>query len=122
MLHFKSPQDLLQLSPEHSAYPIVSDLVQRIIVDYQSEGCTYAPEDDGWIALVEPCDLDRSLTDIWPDGGYLTDLLWEGFTRQDGHYVGVYLANNQWGLVVVVPDAPWINGALRNVIEDNLDP
>ena len=39
-----------------------------------------------------------------------------------GFYIAIYLANNEYGLCFVIPDAPWVNGELREVIEDNLDP
>jgi hypothetical protein len=122
MKHFKSAEDLQQLSSDDPAYPIVTDLVQRLIVDYEADGFGYDPEADGWVVLVEPHDVDRGITEIWDADTTLADLLWEGFTQRDGHYIGVYLANNQFGLAVVIPDAPWLNGKLRSVIQYHLDP
>lgn len=121
MIHFKSAQDLHQLSPDDPAYPMVADLVQRLIVNYEAEGFTYDPDADGWVVLIQEGDVDQPLTDIWDDGTKLTDLWWEGFSRQDGFLIGIYLANNQFGLCFVLPDAPWVNGELRRVIEENLE-
>lgn len=120
MKQFKSADDLMQLQPDDPAYPLIADLVKRLIVDYEADG--YDPDADGWIVLIEEGDVDQPLTEIWDDGTKLTDLWWEGFTQQDGFFLGIYLANNQFGLCFVIPDAPWVNGELRQVIEENLDP
>ena len=112
-----------QLPEDDPAYPIVADLVQRLIVNYEAEGFTYDPSADGWVVLIQESDADRPLTDIWDGDTKLTDLFWEGFSKPDGHFfLGIYLANNQFGLCFVIPDAPWVDGDLRKVIEENLDP
>lgn len=118
MIHFKSAQDLQQLSPDDPSYPVVADLVQRLIVDPEVEG--YDPEADGWVILVEPGDTDRVLTELWDDRR-LIDIPWEGITKDGNHYIAVFLGNNQFGLAFLIPDAHWVNGDLRRVIEDNLE-
>lgn len=122
MRQFKSESDLQQLDTSNPSFPIVEDLVRRLIVDYAAEGWNYDPEADGWVVLWEEADGNRPVSEIWDDNTRLTDLLWEGWTLQDDHFIGVYLANNEWGLCVIVPDAPWIHPALRQCIEDTLDP
>lgn len=121
MLQFKHPQDLKQLPESHPAYPIVKDLVERLIVDYQPPGRSYAPEDDGWIALIEESDVHRVITEIWPDW-QLADVEWEGITYRDGFWQAIYLSDNEKGFVIVIPDAPWITAELRETIECYLDP
>jgi len=59
MLEFKSPEDLSKLSPDDPVFPIVEDLVKRLIIDYIAEGYEYIPADDGWIVVIEPHDKDR---------------------------------------------------------------
>ena len=44
MLEFKSPEDLSQLPPDDPVFPIVEDLVKRLITDYIAEGYNYRPE------------------------------------------------------------------------------
>jgi len=66
MITFKSPDDLSKLSPNDPAFPIVEDLVKRLITDYIAEGYDYRPEDDGYTILVEPDDVDRELDELWP--------------------------------------------------------
>ena len=46
----------------------------------------------------------------------------EGIMLRDGFFIAIYLANNEYGLCFVIPDAPWVNGELRELIEDILDP
>jgi len=121
MLEFKSPEDLSKLSPDDPAFPIVADLVKRLITDYIAEGYNYIPEDDGYTILVQENDADRELTELWP-GCRLTNILWEGITQRDGFYIAIYLANNQYGLCFVIPNQPWVDGELREVIDRNLDP
>lgn len=121
MKQFKSANDLLQLAQDDPAYPIVANLVKRLIVDYEAEGWTHDPDADGWICLIEREDLDRPLNEIWDDWT-LFDIPWEGITKDGDHYIAVFLANNQFGLAFVIPDAPWLTPAFRNMIEENLDP
>jgi hypothetical protein len=121
MLEFKSPEDLSKLSPDDPAFTIVEDLVKRLITDYISEGYDYRPEDDGWICVVQECDKDRVLTEIWSDWTLL-DIPWEGISLVDGFYQAVFLANDQFGLVFLIPDAPWLTDELRRMIDDHLDP
>ena len=122
MKQFKSTSDLSQLPPNNPSYPVVSQLVQSLITSYIAEGYPFDPDADGWIVLIEEGDQGRPLEEIWKgDDTKLTDLWWEGFTKQDGCFIGIYLTNNQWGLAVVIPDEPWVNGKLREVIESHLD-
>ena len=121
MITFKSAEDLSKLSPDDPAFPIVEDLVKRLITDYISEGYDYRPEDDGYTILIQEGDADRELTELWP-GCRLTNIYWEGISKQGDFFIAIYLANNQYGLCFVIPDAPWLDGELRSLIEDILDP
>ena len=121
MITFKSTEDLSKLSPDDPAFPIVEDLVKRLITDYITEGYDYRPEDDGYTILIEEDDADRELVELC-DGCRLTNIYWEGITQRDGFFIAIYLANNEYGLCFVIPDAPWVNGELRELIEDILDP
>ena len=121
MITFKSAEDLSKLSPDDPAFPIVEDLVKCLITDYIAEGYDYLPDDDGWICVIEEHDKDRVLTEIWSDWT-LHDIPWEGITFRDGCFLALFLANNQFGIEFVIPDAPWVDGELRKMIEDNLDP
>ena len=65
--------------------------------------------------------MNRTLDELW-DGAKLTNIYWEGFTQRDGFFIGIYLANNEYGLSFVIPDADWVTGELRTLIADILDP
>ena len=121
MLQFKSKEDLQQLPPDDPAYPLIANFVQKLIVDYKADGFGYDPNADGWICLVEEGDVDRPIDEIW-EGTKLANLFWEGFTKQDEFFIGIFLSSNQCGWAIAIADKPWVNGELRRVIEENLDP
>jgi hypothetical protein len=52
----------------------------------------------------------------------MLNIYWEGIMRRGDFFIAIYLANNEYGLVFVIPDAPWVDGELRQLIEDTLDP
>jgi len=67
-------------------------------------------------------DLDRPLTEFFgePDPYHLIDIPYEGINRLDGMFVAVYLANNQFGIVFVVPESI-VHGELLECFEAHLD-
>jgi len=121
MLIFKSVDDLARLPKTDPAQPVIATLVDGLITQTYETEFPYNPESDGFIALIEPDDVDRPLTEIWDDGTKLTDIPWEGITKQGDYFLAVFLANDQYGIVFVIPDEDWVNGELRECIENNLD-
>ena len=121
MITFKSHSDLEKLSPADPAYMAVKVLLERLIGSDEWPDHPYNPDDHGFIALLEPGDVDRVLDDI--DMPRLVDIMWEGANIVNGYYHIVYLGAGDYGIGFLAPvDAPWINGELREVIEMNLDP
>ncbi len=121
MITFKSTADLAELPPTNPAYATVEELVDQLITAYTPPGRPYDPADDGYIILVEPEDAQRELDELW-DGATLLNIPWEGIFLRNGFYIAVYLANNEYGLTFVIPDADWVTGELRELIEYTLDP
>ena len=121
MITFKSTEDLSKLPEVHPAYATIKELIEQLITAYSPTGRSYDPEDDGYIILIEPQDVDRTLDELW-DGATLLSIPWEGLFLQGDFYIGIYLANNEYGLTFVIPDAGWVTGELRTMIEDTLDP
>ena len=121
MLTFKQPADLAKLPPDDPAHDTVEELIEQLISAYSPPGRAYDPEDDGYLILIEPEDADRNLDELW-DGCTLLHLPWEGVFLQGDFYIAIYLANNEYGLTFVIPDADWVTGELRELIEDILDP
>ena len=121
MKEFKSPEDIQKLSPDDPAHPVIKELIEDLIGAYTWEGHPYNPDWYGYIILIEPEDADRVLDELW-DGCTLLNIPWEGITLQDDFFLAIYLANNEYGLSFVIPDADWVDGELREMIEDILDP
>ena len=121
MKTFKSPDDLNKLSPDVPAHNIIKELIDDLISAYTWEGHPYNPDWYGYIILIEEEDADRVLDELWDDCTLLT-IPWEGITLQDDFFLAIYLANNEYGLSFVIPDADWVDGELREMIEDILDP
>lgn len=118
MITFKSPSDLRKLPPDHPAYPVIRDLVRVLIEDFPQQ--PYNAEDYGFLVLVERGDTDRVLDDIgmpWR----LEDVPWEGASRRDGCFYAVYLGTDDYGMAFVIPDAEWVAGELRQVLEEICD-
>ena len=106
MITFKSTEDLSKLPPEDPAYPTVKELIERLITAY---GKPYNWQDYGYVILIEEADVNETLDEIW-NGCNLLNIYWEGIMLRDGFFIAIYLANNEYGLVFVIPDAPWANG------------
>jgi hypothetical protein len=121
VITFKSAEDLSKLPSDNPAHNTIKELVDQLITAYTTPGQPYNHEDYGYVILIEEGDIDRELDEIW-DGCRLVDIYWEGIMLRDGFYTAIYLANNEYGLCFVIPDAPWVNGELRELIEDILDP
>ena len=117
MKTFTSLTDLDQLAEDDPARPVVRQLLVWLIGDGE---WPYDPEDHGYIALVEPQDVDRELDDI--DMPRLTDILWEGVSIIDGFYHAVYLGAGDYGIGFVIPvGAPWLSVELRELLDSLLD-
>ncbi len=121
MLSFKSTEDLSKLPPDHPAHDTVKELIDQLITAYTTPGQPYNHEDYGYVILIEEGDVDRELDEIW-DGCSLLTIPWEGIMLRGDFFIAIYLANNEYGLCFVIPDADWVKGELRTLIEEILDP
>ena len=105
MITFKSTKDIDKLPENHPLHATIESLVVPVINAYSE----YAPEDDGYLVLIEPGDVDRVLHDL--DVPYrLAEVPFEGVTVVDGCFHAVYLANNQFALGFLIPDEVWLPG------------
>ena len=121
MITFKSTEDISKLPPTDPAYLTVKEVVDQLITAYTEPGESYNHEDYGYVILIEETDVNRTLDELW-DGCTLLNIPWEGIMLRGGFYTAIYLANNEYGLSFVIPDADWVDGELRELIEDILDP
>jgi hypothetical protein len=116
MKTFKSINDVEQLH-DHPLHATIKSLVLAIIADYPE----YRPENDGYVVLLGPGDVDRVFDDL--DMPYkLSEVPFEGVTMIDGCFLAVWLPNNQFGLDFLIPDEAWLPGDVRRHLEDHLDP
>ena len=95
--------------------PMLSGIVIRMLGHFE-----YSPEDDGFVVLVEPGDVDRVLTDLCLPYR-LCEVTFEAVHMLEGHYCGIYLANNQFAITFLIPDADWVQGELRQHLENLLE-
>ena len=121
MLTFKSFECLSQLGSDHPSRSVVEDLLNTIITEAERLGHSYDPDNDGYTLLIDCESSDRELDQFTPRRK-LEDVLWEGVDVRSGHFIAVYLPNNQFGLVFVIPDEDWLPNGLRRVLCANLVP
>ncbi len=100
------------------AQPVVRDLVTGIADDYAQNGHRFNPDEDGHVLLVEKGDTDGDIRAAL--GATLLDAVIEGCVLDRGHFITLILFNNQFGVSVVVEDAPWLPAAVRARLANNL--
>lgn len=120
MIYFKTPACLSKLSLTDTSFPVIKELIERLVQESEQSQHHWIPEQDGFFILVQPEDLEMTLDDFHP-GATLSSIPYEGVHYKDGHYVAVSLLNNQASLVWVIPDE-LLGDELRSVLEDNLVP
>jgi hypothetical protein len=121
MLTFKSFECLSQLDPNDPCRAVIHDLLHSYITSAQDFGTTYEPNHDGYIVLIDTEDTDREL-DLFTPLRKLEDVFWEGVDVRSDHFIAVFLPNNQFGLIFVIPDVDWLPHGLRRVLCENLVP
>ena len=81
--------------------------LEALVGAYVEVGAEYDPEEDGYVVLVEKVDTDADLER--ETGSYsLRTALFEGCIHENGVFLTCVLHNNQFGISIVVPDAPWL--------------
>ena len=116
MKTFKCITDVEQLQ-----YDPLHDTVESLVVPVIAATPNYRPEDDGYLVVLEPGDIDRVLSDLdmpWR----LSEVPFEGVTMIDHCFYAVYIPNNQFALGFLIPDAEWLSGDVRRHLESHLDP
>ena len=82
---------------------VMGDLVSALA----DRGCSYDPDTEGPVVLVESDDKDADLRNLM--GCALSEALFEGVVLEHRCFVAVWLANNSYAVTLVVPaDAPWL--------------
>ena len=104
MMTFKSSADLSRLQHTDPAHPVISTLIDNFKTDPVT------------IALMENHDADHPLAELCN----AEDVSLEGVIEQDSIFLVVLQTDYQYGLIIVIPDAEWLNDNLRLCIEENL--
>ena len=121
MLTFKSLECLSRLGPHDPARPVINDLLNTIITEAERHGHIYSADHDGYIVIPSRETIDLEL-DLFSPPRKLEDVFWEGVDVRSGHFIAVFLPNNQFGLIFVIADADWLPDGLRRVLCENLVP
>ncbi len=108
---FKSLEDVDAAALPPPLHEVCRGTLAALIDAYAEHGQTYNWEDDGYVVLVEEGDADAEFE---AECGYpLRDALFEGCVVEDGVFLTCVLHNNQFGISIVVPDAPWLDPDVR---------
>ena len=97
----------------------ISPMLQGIVVGMLGH-FHYDPADDGYVVLVEEGDIDRVLTDLCLPYR-LQEVPFEAVHMTEGHYCGIFLRDNQFAITFLIPDADWIQGDLRQHLENLME-
>jgi hypothetical protein len=120
VITFKNHDDLRKLDTHDHAYPVMEELVRVLIDDFTTPGHPYDADDFGYLVLIEPGDVDRELNNIdmpWT----LANVPWDGASTRHVFIFSVYLGTDDYGMGLVIPDAQWVIGRLREVLDGILD-
>jgi len=121
MLTFKSFACLSQLGTDDPSRPVIHDLLNSYISSAQDFDYTYVPDHDGYVVRIDRDSSDREL-DLFTPPMKLEDVFWEGVHIRDKYFVAVFVPNNQFSLVCVIPNEDWLSKGLRRVLCANLVP
>jgi len=112
MITIKTYSDLDKVDSANPALPVLEELLLRIFAAYASPVHPYRPEHHGYIVLIEESDVSNAL-DLPELKRRLEEVPWEGAAMHGDFFHAVYLANNEFGISFLIPDAPWVKGKLR---------
>jgi hypothetical protein len=113
MLTFKSTTDLKKLTDDHPALSVIVKHLSQLILAQPP----YDPNRHGYLVLIEAADVGLHLR-LPEIQRRLVDVPWEGATLEGGHFHAVYVSSNSFALSFLIPDAPWVTGHLRALLED----
>lgn len=117
MITFKSIADLSKLNSNDPAYPVMQELIELLIVAYTTSEKPYDPDAYGYLVLLEEEDIDQVI-DLPELQCTLLDVMWEGAAMRGDFYYAIYLANNEFGIGFLIPNAPWVKGEVRALLDE----
>lgn len=114
MKEFRSIEDVDRANLPEGLREAVRGTLTTLIDAYAEVGERYDPDADGHTVLVERGDTDEVVRAAI--GGYtLRDAPLEGAVHEERLqcFLTCVLFNNQYGISIVVPDAPWLDPEVR---------
>ena len=106
----KSLEELETAGLSPPVYDAAREVLKNLIDAYTEHGCTYNPEDDGYVVVVEGGDEALAAEQV---GYVLTEALFEDVLYEQGLFLTCTLHNNQFGISWVVVDSPELDPVLR---------
>ena len=117
MKEFRSLEDVERVElPEE-----VAGVVRGVLANVEAFSSQIASQarNDVEAILIEAGDTDDAIRAVL--GGHtLLDATLEGCVRVGTCFLTCVLFNNEYGISIVVHDAPWLDPAVRARLEDNL--
>jgi len=117
MITIKSHDNLNKIDLNNPAYPVMKELTELLIDAYTWDGHPYLPDDYGYLVLIEEDDVDKVI-DLPELQCTLLDVMWEGASMRGNFFYAIYLANDEFGMGIIIPDAPWVKGDLRALLDE----
>ena len=118
MRTYKSPMDIVKLDRTEAAYPIVLQMFKHLMIISDQECQCWCPESQGYIIQIdESSDFDH-LMSVWD--GRFEDIPFEHVVYENGVYVATVILTNDFGLIWLLEDGPWIPAHIRVVLDDNM--
>ena len=77
MITFMSPECLSKLKPTDPSYSIIKELIERSVLESKRSKHHWIAEQDGFLILVQPEDLEVALDELHP-GETLCSIPYEG--------------------------------------------
>lgn len=119
MKTFKSRADVARACLPDDLHTLIAGAVEALLHAYARGNPPYDPKHAGYVVLIEPGDDGAVLAEIGLPYS-LAQAPWEGVERAGRYFYAIYLANNEFGLGVFIPDAPWLSAESRHNLEENL--
>ncbi len=104
MITFKCSNDLKKITTINPAFPVIKELIETLITDFDTEENPYIPDYYGYIILIEEADFIRVL-ELRELNCRLLDVRWEFVEKRGDFYYAASLINDEFGLAFVIPDS-----------------
>lgn len=114
MIHLRSLEEARASPVPEGVRGLVVARAEELAAELEAMGRPWQPEEDGWFVVLEPGEEVGPLIGLgWEQ--QLSDLLFEFVDHDEaaGCFAAVYIPTNNWGVTIVVPDAPGLDPAVR---------